>query len=415
MHTSLSPFDSPARSPLSRALLAALTLGSIAGASAAQGPAFESPGTPSLSTMGQSNRFSTEFNPAIGVVIDTFADYVDADRRNDGLDAHLRLIELNAASFIDPNAWAYVAIVSEDGESPEIEEAAVEYIGLPGNQTVKAGRFFVDFGKQMQQHLEELRTLERPLPLREYLGAELSGVGAQYDNWVALDDETPVRFSLGVFSSLLGEGHGHGEEEEEEGPEAAVPDRKDFDELSVSARVTGMRDVGESGVVQVGASARFVPEFTFEDHDSGLEVNDRSNRVYGVDATYACTDETGNKKLLVGGEALLFDGDLAAELDDPTNPTAITVVDDEAFGFFVFGDCAWDEYNSAGVQYAQAELAENPRSDSGELDLYYTRNLTELRRLRVGITFADEPGPDSVRLYVQFTNFFGNHAHGLNW
>lgn len=394
--------------------LAPLAAALLAAAPAAQGPAFDSPGQSPYSTLGQTTRFSREFNPAIGFVIDAYADWIDpADSaEDDGLDLSVRLLELNASAFVDPNAWAYVVLVAEDLEEVAVEEAAVEYTGFEGSSTLKAGRFFVDFGKQMQMHAEELRTLERPLPLREYLGAELAGDGVQYDWWTPVGEKTVVRFSLGAFASLLGEGHHHGEEEGEAEPETAVPDRKDFDELSFTARLTGMRDVGESGVLQLGASARFVPEFAAE--LDALEESGLSNTVYGADLTYGWTGETGQRKLVLGGEALLFTGDLAVEVDDPMAPTALTVVDDDAFGCYAFADYAWSEYGSAGVQYGRADLAEDPDEDASELDLYTTRHLTEFRRLRFGVTLGDGVEADT-RAYVQFTNFFGSHAHGINW
>ena len=159
----------------------------------AQGPAFDSPGLSPYFTRSQTNRFSNDFNPAIGFVIDSFADYLDQDGEDGGFDAELRILELNGSAFIDPSAWGYVAIVAAEGEI-EIEEAAVEYLGFEGNTTIKAGRFFVDFGKQMQNHVEELRTLERPLVLREFLGEELSGTGVQVDHWIPLGETVPLRF-----------------------------------------------------------------------------------------------------------------------------------------------------------------------------------------------------------------------------
>ena len=84
-------------------------------------------------------------------------------------------------------------------------------------------------------------------------------------------------------------------------------------------------------------------------------------------------------------------------------------------GFYLFGDYGWDGSNSVGVQYAMADLPESPDADTTELDIYWTKNLTEYRRLRLGVTFGDMDGEDSTRIYLQFTNFFGNHSHGLNW
>lgn len=384
----------------------------LAMSSYAQGPMFTSPGTPSYFTRSQTDRFDNSFNPAFGLVIDAFADYSDQRTGKDGFDADLRLVELNASAYVDPNAWAYVAFVAE-GDELAVEEAAVEYIGFEGASTIKAGRFFVDFGKQMQQHAEELRTLERPLVLREFLGAELSGTGVQFDHWLPLNDTTPLRFSVGIFASLLGEGHGHDDEEGLE-PESAVPGRKDLDELSISARLTAMTDAGENGILQGGLSGRFVPQYeaTFE----SLSAEDLSNSVFGVDATYSWLKPEDNLSFLLGGEYLLFDGDLSVSVDDPLAPTTLTVVDDRVSGYFAFSDFGWTPNDNAGVQYSMVEHPEDPTADSSELDFYYTRHLTELRRLRFGVTVADSDlESDSVRFYVQFTNFFGNHAHGLNW
>ena len=43
-----------------------------------------------------------------------------------------------------------------------------------------------------------------------------------------------------------------------------VPDRRSVDELSFTTRLTGMADVGENGLFQLGVSGRFVPEFSFD-------------------------------------------------------------------------------------------------------------------------------------------------------
>lgn len=382
----------------------------IGGTSAlAQGRAFDSPGASRYFVTGQTNQFTNDFNPAIGVVIDFLGDYLDDDS-GDGFDLELRLIELNASGYVDPDAWAYLALVSEQGESPEVEEIAVNYTGMEGNSTIKVGRFFVDFGKQMQTHLEELRTLERPLPLRSFLGDELGGDGLQYDNWMALG-EMPVRFSVGAFASLLGED----DEDDPSSPLGSVPDRNDIDELSFTARLTGMVDVGDSGLFQLGLSSRFVPEFSYAFEPAALETSGLSNTVYGLDATYGWTGDTGLSRFSAGGEFLLYDGDLAAQIDDPTTPTAINVVADTASGYFLFADYGWNQVSSAGVQYALADLPSDPDLSQSEFDVYYTMHLTELRRLRFGVTLSDGDNGDATRVYVQFTNFFGNHAHGANW
>lgn len=391
-----------------RPLAALLVAPVLAGGALAQD--FQSPGRSDYFRRFPTNQFTNQFNPALGFVLDGFLDYRDVDGGPDGGDFELRILEINGSGAIDPSAWGYVALVSEEGEAPEIEEAGIILDQLPGNAELKVGQFFIDFGKLMQLHVEELRTLERPLPLREYLGEELGGLGVQFDYWIPVNDETPVRFSFGAFSSLLG-GH-HGEEEEGLEPEAETADAKGLDDFSYSARVTGMTDVGDNGVLQMGASGRFVPEFAFA--FDALEEAGLSTTTYGFDLTYQHTDPSGQERWLFGGEYVVADGDLAAEVDDPMAPTALTVVDDSASGFYAFADYRWNPRYSAGVQFASAEELEDPTAEVDELDLYVTWAPTELRRLRLGTTFVDGD-QDETRVYVQFTNFFGAHVHATKW
>lgn len=402
---------------IANSCLLPIALCALGGALAAQGPAFQSPGLSRYSTLGQTTRFSREFNPALGGVLDTFLDFEDREAGEDGFDLQLRLLELNVATFVDPDVWIYAVIVSEELEPFVIDEAAVEYIGFEGHSRLKAGRFFVDFGKQMQMHTEELRTLERPLPLREFLGEELAGTGVQYDTWFAAGESTPVRFSLGAFGQLT-----PGSEPEDGDPftlEASARDEKDFGELSFTARVTGMTDVGERGQLQFGASTRVLPDYSFDlAFDDGTTafastVEGLSELVWGADLTYGRTDDTATRTLLLGGEVLVADGDLSAAPDVAT--TSFAVNDDRAVGWFAFGDYAWSQFDSAGLQLAHADLRADPTTDRLEAEVYWTHHFAEWRRLRVGTIWSDTGGEEDWRFYVQFTNFYGSHAHGLNW
>ena len=395
--------------------LLALTAGASLRSLAAQAPAFQSPGMSPYSTMGQTTRFSTDFNPSFGFVIDAFADYLDVDDGDDGFDAAFRLMEFNAAAYVDPEAWAYATITTtEELEQLAVEEAAIEYLGFGDRSTLTIGRFFVDFGKQMQEHVEELRTIERPLVLREFLGEELSGTGLEFNHWFEVNESTPVRFSLGVFASLLGEEEHHSGGEDEPEVETEVPERKDVDELSILGRVTGMTDVGERGKLQLGVSGRVVPEFAFE--FGALEQDGLSNTVYGADVSYLWASETGVERFLIGGEWLVFDGDLAGVVDDPNAPTVLNVIDDSAHGYYTYADYQWNEAMSAGVNYSWIEAPESPDDAESELDLYVTRRSTSFRRLRLGVTLAEsDVAGDSTRVFVQFTNIFGAISHGINW
>lgn len=395
---------------------------------AAQAPAFQTPGMPAVpqrtqpasDATGQTSRFSNVFNPAIGFVLDAVADHVEVDEGEDGFDLELRVGELSIASWIDPSAWMYGIVVYADDEVA-LEEGAVHYTGLGGNTTLRAGRFFVDFGKQMQAHVHDLRTLERPAVLREYLGDELAGEGLQFDNWFAYDDTTVVRYSLGIFHSLLGEG----EEDEGAGPFAVEGERKDLDELALTARLTGFTDVGASGTLQLGASARFLPDFGFE-LENGAELDGLSNTVLGLDLTYGWTDATNTRSWTTGLEFLVDTGDLGAEVDDsgtPLDPSddLLSAIDDDVSGFYAFVEHGWNKRQSAGLQWSWLEVPNADSSELSELDLHYTHSLSEFQRLRASLILSeadevDEGGPgDGVRVALQYTNFIGAHGHGVNW
>ena len=405
-------------------LLASLSIVTLGSQTAAQRAGIESPGTPTGGGVGQSTRFDNEFNPAISLTADLLIDHVEFDGASkDGTNLRLRRSDLLLADWIDPSAYAWATIAyeaEEDGESEfGVEEIAIEYVALPHNFTLRGGRFFVDFGKQMQAHVEELRTIDRPLVLREYLGEELGADGLQLDHWTGLGDRTLLRWSLGGFTDVSGGGHAHGGAAA--GPTMHVAPRKDGEDFGFTGRVTALTEVGSNSDLQFGLSGRLLSDFAFEDDGAGLEVEAQSNAVYGLDLTYGWVNDEGVKSFTAGGEYLIFDGDLSAEVNDNGTPgnaadDFISVYDDTVAGFYAFADHGWSREDSAGVQYSMIGEPEAGESSVSELDLYYTRQLSEFLRLRVGATLVDhEHGEDSARFAIQLTGFIGPHGHGLNW
>ncbi|MBK8177656.1 MAG: hypothetical protein IPK67_01860 [Planctomycetes bacterium] len=414
--------------------LQALAVLSLAPLAAAQGSPFQTPGMPrspqaappaegaSGAGTGQADRFTSGFNPAFSFIVDALGEYTQFSdsTETDGVAMDLRILELASQAWVDPSAWAYF-VGATDGEALAIEEAAVHYKGFGGNRTLRVGRFFIDFGKQMQVHPHELRTVDRPLALRAYLGEEVKGDGLQWDSWAPLGDETAVRWSFGAFKSLLPEEAAFANTDGAGEPITySAADRKDVEDLNFTARVTGFRDVGERGVLQLGASLRALPDYEAAD-SSGLTRSGLSNNVFGADATYGLSDETGQKRLTLGTEVLLNTGDTAAVFADPDNtPNTgdefLDRVDDPGLGLLAFADYAWSRSSSAGVQYSQAELPDGNETLARELEVYYTRALSEFHRVRFAVTaFDSETDSDSLRFAIQYTAFVGAHGHGVNW
>jgi hypothetical protein len=402
--------------PLALAVLGAPAL--------AQQPVFQTPGTPSYAAVpaaplesGQSDRFASAFNPAFSFVVDGVLDWlgVDAAGAEEGVGLELRALEFGAQSWVDPDAWAYFVAVT-DGETLAIEEAAIHYVGLSERDTLRAGRFFVDFGKQMQLHVHELRTLERPLVLATYLGDEVKGDGLQWDAWTPVGDATGLRWSLGVFADLVPES-----EEDEGAPAFEVAGRKDPEDLNFTARVTAFSDLSDSSTIQLGASGRFIPDATAE--LNGSTVEGLESTVLGIDLTYGWISADALTTWTAGGELLFNLGDTVARIDDggtPSDPSddLLTGFDDPGqTGWYAFVDRGWARKHALGAQLSLLELPVEGGADATELELYYTRTFSEYHRLRLvaATRETDLPDGDSLRFALQYTAALGAHGHGMNW
>jgi len=407
----------------------ALALAAFSPAVLAQGPVFQTPGMTSVPSnysvpgssndSGQANRFSNVFNPAFSFVVDSLVDSIhNSGASEDGERIELRSLEFAAQSWVDPSAWAYFVAVADE-ENVAIEEAAVHYTGLGGNHTLRAGRFFIDCGKQMQTHVHELRTIRRPLALRTFLGDEVKGDGLQWDSWTSVSDETAVRWSIGAFSNLLPESVKDIDPETQAAQ--SIADRKHAEDFNFTARLTAFTDVGQNGVLQLGTSARVLPRFAYTFEPSGDAAEDLDNTVFGLDATYGWSDDSGLKSWTFGGEYVLDTGDTYSTIGDagtPGDPTddSVDVISDELNGFYIFADYAWDKSNSVGLQYSQVESPEAGTPDVSETEAYYTHLFSEFHRLRVAASGQNrEDGEDSTRFAIQYTVFVGAHGHGVNW
>jgi len=388
----------------------------------AQSTPFQTPGMPSQTygaqasgqtDMSQANRFSSVFNPAFSFVGDFVADYRSGGGEPVGWNMNLRNLEVMAQAWVDPTAWAYF-VAASDGEALNVEEGAVHYTGLGGHNTIRAGKFFIDFGKQMQTHVHELRTIERPLALRVLLGEEVKGNGIEWDDWVAAGDSTAIRWSIGAFENLLPETPADFDPTVE--PSISILDRKSAGDLNFTARLTGFSDVGEHGVLQVGTSARVIPSYQATYEPSGDQLNNLSSTVVGADITYGWKSDTGVNAFTLGGEYLIDTGDTGFSITNPGGAGTLALDKSTLGGWFAFADYALDQNNSLGVQYSAVELPDGSSTNANEADIYYTHSFSEFQRIRLDLTRYDEDGQDtSFRAAIQYSFIVGAHGHGVNW
>jgi hypothetical protein len=307
--------------------------------------------------------------------------------------------------------WLGFAVLEANDEETRLSELAVSYYGFGGNTSIGAGRFFLDFGKQMQTHVHDISTPSRPAVLREYLGEEASGDGVQLDHWAELGSESTLRFSLAAFDAFESHSHGEGEHEEDDG-EHEHGGEIEQERLGIGARLTTTTHLTD-GVLQLGASYRGVPEYTALSDEAGfVDVRGLSNDLVGVDLTYAWGGHGHGHGdcWSVGGEYLSFSGDLSAEEDEDLS--LIDVYRSRVNGWYAFADHQYVDDRSYGLMVSAFEHPEAGGEEDLETTLYHSWNLSDATRVRLALVHRDsgEEG-DSLAGVLQLTGFFGDHGH----
>src|SRR6185295_11389623 len=84
--------------------------------------------------------FPSQFNPALGLIIDTVGSYND----HQGANFELRSAELGLSASVDPFVRGYAIITGSNQGGFDVEEAAIVTTSLPYNLGLKGGRFFAD-------------------------------------------------------------------------------------------------------------------------------------------------------------------------------------------------------------------------------------------------------------------------------
>ncbi len=381
------------------------------------------------------NRFDSQWNPAMGFVLDGYGLLAGGgEGTSESYDTMgLRSMEFALASRIDPLAWGYATleIAPHEGEYEfELAEAAIWADQLPNSMSLRAGRFLADFGKWNSIHLHD-----RPHPFsqgvqQEFLGGGLSMDGIELHQWGGIGD-VPVRWSVGVGARFSGHGHSllaAGEEEEEGGDEhehAHGFGTSDVGDLGLggfayTARVSGQHDVGQNGYFQWGASLFMTPDGLSEVHEEAgdVELFNLGQTTFTLDFTYRNVDAQGQTADTVGVEFYWNDR-------DHVNEDTEEVEGHDAVGMWGFYEHAFSPYWAAGVEGSWWEHAEKEDGgswftgdDAGrQAAVYASWNPSELQRIRfiVGMNQPDPSAELDNLVAIQWQVILGSHTHGLDW
>lgn len=149
------------------------------------------------------------FNPEIGVLADIVGQLAESSADGEGNDKlSAREMELVFGHPIDPYSRLDVTASFSDFEAANLEEAYVTHWGLPWEIKGRLGRLKPKIGKAVAIHRDSLDTVDEPLVISSYLGAEgLSRTGLEVSGflpvpWTAVTHE----LTGGVMEGGVGEG-----------------------------------------------------------------------------------------------------------------------------------------------------------------------------------------------------------------
>jgi len=354
------------------------------------------------------------FNPSIGFVGETIFSYNNkgsqqtGSDRPGGFDVNLRSMELNLAGFVDPFARGYAVInASADpttgDASLQVEEAAIQTTSLPWNLTLKAGRFFAEYGRLAYIHDHELPFVNRPLALDQYIGGESKTDGIQINYLLPISH---------YVSLTAGVGNQFGDTPNTAG------DYRQFNNLNFWGRGSTYFDLTPDVSLETGVSGLFNP--TTMDRGGALlqpdgsTFTERKRRLVGADLVLAYRPLRNNqfKSLTWGTEVLYSDNQYDVNSPDGTMSNR----SNGAFGLYSYLAYKFHRQWTAGFLYQWMQNAVDNQAKTYSYSPYITWAVSHWNQLRLQYTHTDNNAATGLQsndaVYLQWTWIIGSHAHG---
>jgi hypothetical protein len=344
---------------------------------------------PSLAAANRT--FPSQFNPAIGLIIDTAASYSSKDRAN----FDFRSAEVGLSASVDPFVRGY-AILTGTADEFEVDEAAIVTTSLPYNLTAKGGRFFADFGRLSKFHDHDLPFVNRPIVLDTYVGGEAQADGAEVSYLVPIPYY--LNLTAGAYNKIGGEN---------ERVDNTVP--RDYSQFTYLGRGATFLNLADANSIDLGASLAGTPE---------VKIDNGSPRyLAGLDLTYRYTPlgQAGYRGLIWGTE-LLYNQEhrpIGGFPEEEESDTPLVFKRRDAFGLYSYVEARVTRRFYPGFLYQWVEDIDDVTGDTQAFSPYLTVWASEFQRLRLQYTRLQAPGSDNKdnQFFLQWTVVLGSHAH----
>lgn len=346
---------------------------------------------PSLTAANKT--FPAQFNPAIGLIVDTVGSY----QENGGGNFEFRSAEIGISASIDPFARGY-AIFNGGNNGVEVEEAAIVTTSLPYNLTVKGGRFFADFGRLSKFHDHDLPFVNRPQVLDTYVGGESQADGVEVSYLTPLDQY--LTLTLGAYNKIGADN-----------PQTDNNTPRALSKFTYLGRPATFFSLNDANSIDLGSTIAYTPKVDNFTTDDGIEVGDGKARyLTGIDITYRYTplSQAQYRGLIWGTEVLYNHEDW--NVGDSTTPVFHPA---DAFGLYSYIEARLTRRYYPGFMFDYQQALSRQTGDLTSYSPYFTIWLSEFQRLRLQYTYLTEPANHESQFFIQWTAVLGSHVHGF--
>lgn len=331
------------------------------------------------------------FNPEIGALADIVGQLSESSADGEGNDKlSAREFELVVGHPIDPYSRLDVTVDLSDFEAVELEEAYITHWGLPGELRARFGRIRPKIGKINPIHRDSIETVDEPLVIQRYLGAEgLSRTGLELSGFLPVPW---ARLSHEVIAGVMEGGIG-------EGASLFGSTRR---RPSFSTRLKNFWDISDTSNFEFGLTHLVGSK----DADARLEVN-----AWGFDTTLLHY-VTPTNKLKWQSELYLQDR------DESVTEEGIAFAENP-WGFYSLLDYRLSPRFGIGGRFDYVEPVDlNQATRARHADTAWSGSLTfyqsEFARFRLQYRHTNfAAGGDDNTVFLQGTVAIGVHKHQL--
>ncbi len=367
---------------------------------------------PSLAAANKT--FASQFNPSIGLIIDSVGSYGSKTRG----DFELRAAEIGISASIDPFARGYAILTGSNQGGFEVEEAAIVTTSLPYNLTVKGGRFFADFGRLSKFHDHDLPFVNRPIVLDTYVGGESQADGVEVSYLTPLSQY--LNLTAGMYNKM-----------------GAENDRVDntisrnFSEFTYLGRANTFFGLSDANSIDLGVSYAGTPRVK-EDLN-----NPRSLVDWDLTYRYVPLSQASYRGLIWGTEVLYNQETRPVGGDAPSAaatslerglgvtplqvPTVFPQATDPstgqvfsrkgAVGLYSYLEPRLTRRFYPGFLFEWSEAIAPGVDSTFAYSPYLTVWASEFQRFRLQYTRLESPGLHENEFFLQWTVILGSHAH----